>query len=73
MQMDIRDVKPLWVDPVDKSLHVGASPGTVGMTWPPSLTYGDDLYSYKCNEVLTEDLLKHFGGHAKYIHIEGTL
>lgn len=70
MLMTRSDITVLGIDEADQSLHVGASAGTVGMTWPPTVTYGGDVWRYKCNEVLTDDLLKHFGGHAKYIRAE---
>lgn len=66
MEMSIKDVTVIGIDASDNSLHIGAAQGTVGMTWPPTLMHDGTLYVYKCNEVLTDDLLRFFGGHAKY-------
>lgn len=64
MQMKTTEITVLGIDLDDQSLHVGAAPGTVGLTWPPTVTYRGALYVYKCNEVNNS---RHLGGHARYL------
>ena len=54
-----------------EEITVGAPHGTQGLRWPLVIKLRNFDFVFESNEIMTSDLIDHFGGHAKYVLKKG--